>query len=254
MSILDKLKSWYTLEEAAARLTRTIGQEISERDLIQLAAEGHLMVSWYLKGAHGAAQVAVFCPFPRIEENLLQTEALKGPDGLTWLSYLNGPFKLPVDVYPSWGDWLLTFIGKGGESAMLWDPIIIDPDDGSYWAFFVANTTSDFHHFPTKEEITVGREDIEAFEQRHSKKLAIGASVGELAEAEREKLLKHVAGLAMLLAEKNNRYTRGKNINASTLAEDVTSLIDSLPDSNAYGAGLSSIRASISEGIKLLKK
>lgn len=75
-----------------------------------------------------------------------------------------------------------------------------------------------------------------------------------LTETERNKLLKQIGGLALLLAEKANIYRNGQGPNASQIANAVTDLLKDIPDANVRGAGASSIRDSIREGLVLLNK
>lgn len=67
-------------------------------------------------------------------------------------------------------------------------------------------------------------------------------------------LLKQVALLAILLAEKNGRYKRKEKPNASQIAEAIQELLDSMPDLNRLGVGKSSIRANITKGLSLLEQ
>ncbi len=71
--------------------------------------------------------------------------------------------------------------------------------------------------------------------------------------SERNKLLRHIGGLAMLLAEVHGTYKRGETPNREKIASEVVELLAAMPDANTFGAGNTSIRTSIAEGIKLLK-
>ncbi|WP_345797153.1 hypothetical protein [Castellaniella sp. MT123] len=66
------------------------------------------------------------------------------------------------------------------------------------------------------------------------------------------KLLKQIGALALLLSEKSSRYKSGDKPNGSQIAAGVDDIVKAMPDANARGLGDSSIRASISEGLKLL--
>lgn len=46
MRIIYNLKKWYTLEDAAKRLSDTLSEPFSVNDVMQLASDGHLMLSW----------------------------------------------------------------------------------------------------------------------------------------------------------------------------------------------------------------
>lgn len=47
MSKLYKLKEWFSLEDAAKRLSSELGGTVSTDDVLQLIIEGHLPLSWY---------------------------------------------------------------------------------------------------------------------------------------------------------------------------------------------------------------
>ena len=82
----------------------------------------------------------------------------------------------------------------------------------------------------------------------------IERSAINLTEAERDKLLKQIASLALALAEKNNRFKRGDKPNANQIAEAVGAILDVMPDVNKRGISNSSIRESIQDGLALLNK
>jgi hypothetical protein len=77
----------------------------------------------------------------------------------------------------------------------------------------------------------------------------------ELSETEREKLLKQVGVLAILLSKKSNALgTSTGKPNVSQIAEAVLRELDTMPDANRKGLSNSNLRASISEGLELLNK
>ncbi len=45
MHKLFKLKRWLTLEETSKRLTASLGEDVSPSDCLQLAMDGHLVIS-----------------------------------------------------------------------------------------------------------------------------------------------------------------------------------------------------------------
>ncbi|WP_157198069.1 hypothetical protein [Methylomonas sp. DH-1] len=74
----------------------------------------------------------------------------------------------------------------------------------------------------------------------------------DISEIERNNLLKQVAGIALALAEKNNRYKKGESVSANAVAESVIEIIESLPNAKKYGLGKTNIRESIGKGIRLI--
>ena len=81
------------------------------------------------------------------------------------------------------------------------------------------------------------------------------SSEQEISETERVKLLKQIGVMAILLSKKSNKLQ--KNIdkpNVSQIAEVLQVELDAMPDANRKGLSVSNLRASISEGLKLLNK
>ena len=74
----------------------------------------------------------------------------------------------------------------------------------------------------------------------------------DLTETERQKLLKQIGTLALLLAEKHSKYKKSENPNASQIAADVQLITDAFEFHGKKGTGSSEIRSSIAAGIKLL--
>lgn len=255
MSILDRLKSWYTLSEAADRLSRNLGQKITEHDVVQLAGEGHIVVCWYLTGEQRAFPATVSCDYPQGGETFLRVLPEVDANGASWRQSIFGPFRLPIDFYPPWGWFLLKFIGKGGDSGTGWDPILIDPTDGRYWGIDELN--GDFDKFPEQNELVIQREELEAFEhacQQPTITHSPTAAVGVESDSERVRLLKHIGALALVVAEKSAKYKKGDQPNVSQISQAAVDMLELLPDVNARGAGISNLRKSVAEGLELLKK
>jgi hypothetical protein len=164
---LFKLKSWYTLEEAAARLSLTLSEPISEGDVIQLATEGHIKACWFLNGDHFGWKVTLFCNYPREDYPSIYSERDYDNDGHACGLSLSGPYLLPMEVCPSWGWWLLTFVGKGGESSD-WCGAVVAGEDGAFWRLYEMGCPDslEFFHFPKKSEVVILSKDIEEFELR----------------------------------------------------------------------------------------
>jgi hypothetical protein len=110
----------------------------------------------------------------------------------------------------------------------------------------------------TASSLVIFTDELKRFEAEHAEStqpdicptsLAVGIS-----DSERDKLLRQIAGLALLVAEQNSTYRRGGAPNADKIAKEVGELFDALEDSNSFGAGNTSVRISIAAGLKLLKK
>lgn len=73
-----------------------------------------------------------------------------------------------------------------------------------------------------------------------------------LPDAERDKLLRQIGALALAVAAKGGKYTKGGRPNVSQITKAVLEVIDALEDKNAAGVGDSSLRTSIGKGLDLL--
>ncbi|WP_143749304.1 hypothetical protein [Caballeronia arvi] len=106
--------------------------------------------------------------------------------------------------------------------------------------------------FPTSDSFRIASTDLRALLNGDEPVAErSGASNGQ---KERETLLKQVGALATLLSEKTSAYRRGDKPNASQIADAVEAIIGEIPDANTHGLGRSSVRASITEGIALLRR
>lgn len=76
----------------------------------------------------------------------------------------------------------------------------------------------------------------------------------EIGEGERATMLKQIASLALVLAERSGKYKRGDKPNGSALAQAIDELVSALPDANRHGLSSSSIRENIKMGVDLLAK
>jgi hypothetical protein len=129
MRKLYKLMEWYSLADAASRLTLTLGEPVTENDVLQLCVEGHLSLSWNMRHvtAQEVAPVTKFLNFDEIYKAMAEkagktyvprgTRYMEGYQEQSHLiSHLNGPHKLELDLCGAIKDWVLSLItGTGGE-------------------------------------------------------------------------------------------------------------------------------------------
>ena len=79
MNKLFKLKKWVSLADAAKRLSATLGEDVSEADILRLALDGHLKLSVHLvNGAEASPCVPV-----KLEE--IEWKEIQSLDGLRTL-------------------------------------------------------------------------------------------------------------------------------------------------------------------------
>jgi hypothetical protein len=95
MSKLLKLKKTLTLPEAAKYLSLTLGEEVTETDLLSLALDGHLMLSLNLVNSI-KARSAKFVSFQDAEWTVYPIDPSK-PNPLS-LSYLKSTEDIPVGL------------------------------------------------------------------------------------------------------------------------------------------------------------
>jgi hypothetical protein len=49
MKKLYKLKQWYSMADAAERLSLTLGEKVSAEEILELSLDGHLGLYWYVR-------------------------------------------------------------------------------------------------------------------------------------------------------------------------------------------------------------
>jgi hypothetical protein len=75
-----------------------------------------------------------------------------------------------------------------------------------------------------------------------------------LKDFERNKYLKQIAVLALLLAEKSSKFKRGEKPNASQIANTVQDILDAGEFPGKSGTGTTELRGSIHKGLNLLNE
>lgn len=63
MSVLDTLKEWYSLEDAAKRLSKVFDDEVNEKDVLRFCSNGFLNLSVILRNTKVIAPLK-YCPLP----------------------------------------------------------------------------------------------------------------------------------------------------------------------------------------------
>ena len=71
-------------------------------------------------------------------------------------------------------------------------------------------------------------------------------------DTERSRLLRQIAGMALLIAAENKVYKVGEKPSADAIADAVAPLFDALKNANLKGLGDTNIRTAIRRGLKLL--
>ncbi len=121
MSKLHKLKEWLTVPDAARHLSKSLGEEVPEADVLRLALEGHVKLSLFLVNAVQA--LSVILP-PSIEE---ETEAQR---------QIRDYFMREGDLVR--GIWDLVMLGAERSYVeaifiRLINGVVVEPDTGTTW-------------------------------------------------------------------------------------------------------------------------
>lgn len=74
----------------------------------------------------------------------------------------------------------------------------------------------------------------------------------QVTDTERSRLLRQIAGMALLIAAENKVYRVGERPSADAIADAVAPLFNALTNANLKGLGDTNIRTSIKKGLKLL--
>lgn len=225
MSKLYKLKDWYTVEGAAARLSATIGETVTSGDVVQLMIQEKIPVSWLLQHQPAvpvAPAQTLYIPgtvhfeifekltgqqFPGTVRYIrgdvgwhAQSDRIEYLDGVHTLNLSEGGAK---DFLTSW------MTGAGGELYGLDGTIVVDGGGTSY-QLLEHYTKEQMEHWknkpdhysvescfpssrlPEKSQAVVTREHLERFESS-----LVDSKERELGTRERETLYKIIIGMAV---------------------------------------------------------
>lgn len=137
MSKLHKLKEWYSIEDAAKRLSVTFSELITAKDLIQLAVEGHISLSWYIR--HVAASEVKFGR-KKINLSLLDSDEVQDCivekffwAGNDYVDILDGPHHILLDHCKALSDYLLAQITNTGGELISLDGYYVTNGQGKFW-------------------------------------------------------------------------------------------------------------------------
>ncbi|QBQ97893.1 hypothetical protein [Paraburkholderia pallida] len=287
---LHKLKRWFTVDEVAKRLTITLGEPVEPTDVLRLMADRHLAVFWFLQDRYGMEVAPVTWIRQAGDPVYDLAAALHGDkaklaskwyeeDVCSQSDYaqpLEGLYRIEDDFCGASADWITSLgTGQGGDKITLNGTLLIDVD-GRLWrlldrfdskllekdgaARVAYNHHSNFYPAtdrPWPDQIVVSRAELERFESQFADEDESTRAAGEqtlLTDRERFSYQKQIAVLALALAEKSNRYSKGGAPNSSQIAAAAAEILDALPEVNRHGTSSTSIRASIAAGIDLLTR
>lgn len=223
MRKIYKLKKWYTLEEAASRLSLTLDEPVSVNDILWMAIDGYITLSWYTQHVH-AQHVAPWVSFPqKIFLKKGKTIELPAIEQLTTLSnivILDGAYMLDLDMNGLLRDWIIS-LAKGIEiELMSLDGFHVKGEDGSIWRIMesltldeikqkekLRNFSNPIQHsdnyipsnvLPEPAELGIRSCDIESFENLLNDRQRIPSKTEkELSTRECNSLLRLIIGMAV---------------------------------------------------------
>lgn len=227
MRKLYKLKRWYSLDDAAKRLTLTLGEPIDPQDLRQLMADGHISAHCNVESVY-AIEVAPASLFHGPDSELVQLHRAYGAlqnelDDIAKLitlgfceqtdiaESLDGTFKIEaIDAKWITSKYWLRAIANGTELEYLNDDdvggnVMLSGEDGKLWQLVSKydrqkkhvpwNNARNFYptgSLPHATEIVISKTEIERFESQF---LEPTMSEKPLSTTERNTLLVIIAAL-----------------------------------------------------------
>jgi len=162
MKKLYKLKPWYKLIDAATRLDVALGETITVDDVYQLVIEGHIALSWYVRGV--PAHKVMKNTNPLFEDSDFSDELVET---------LDGPFRIKLDSDVK--EWILTFLMGANEETInisLDGFSVLDSNETEWQILEYLSSKTDSNRnyapsysFPKTEELIIQKQDIDYFEQ-----------------------------------------------------------------------------------------
>jgi hypothetical protein len=176
MSKLYKLKEWFSLEDAAKRLSSGLGEPVMTEDVLQLVVEGHIPLSWYARHVP-AERVAKACVLYyinpvrkfiekdtapeqyvgevrwhgdwayRAHTNLKDGDVLKPYANLDWTSlqgkqvveHIEGLFRLELGECGALKDWVHSLLTNTGGELITLDGYFVSDAEGTMWRILEHN-------------------------------------------------------------------------------------------------------------------
>ncbi|AMP36821.1 hypothetical protein [Ralstonia solanacearum] len=188
MRKLYQLKKWYTVGEAAKRLTLTLDERVDSTDVFRLMADGELSVFWYVRGRDGVevAPANWYVTEDDLDEDEeypeVPTAYLSVSRQSEKVSFLDGVYRVETEVCRGSLDWVISLAtGQGGNIASLCGTLLID-EQGRMWELLERLDErrrrdlpeglpyDDVGHYkissgrPRIEEIVITKQEIERFE------------------------------------------------------------------------------------------
>jgi len=252
MSIQGRLlrrKKWYTLDDAARRLTVELGEPATVRDVLQLALDGEIRICVILHGqaaktitdVHGKIDSPLFFTFEG--EDMEPAPVVTHGNPITVdedsLKFLEGTFEMS-DASGSLGRMLkLKITGafdefKGG----FWSVKDIGNEEAE-WLIFSMSDDAPSNQWPDDSSLMVLRNDLDTFISSLDEPPS-----GQHAEGEELRALEALGLLADTFAKQAHRYQRNGRPNCSQIAQAMSNQAGTV-----YGMGESKLAHLLSDAL-----
>lgn len=228
------LKQWYTLNQAKERLSLTLGEPISEKEILSLAAEGHLELYCFFnyqlaRLASPATLIYDFSklkksfPNPRTPENAINQSGKSMWSGYEYgkeTEHLYDAHKLCLDICPPLKDWVASLItdrevalvgiegylvsNEIGELYQILDTLSSASEGENRQSYFPSD------NYPNYEDLGMTKSAIERFE-----KLASG-EISAKSDTLTSKSFNSIMIIVLAMAVKKYHYKPAAQKNSAT--------------------------------------
>jgi len=246
-----KLKNWYSIEDAAKRLSLTLGEDVNAAEVLELALDGQIRLFWFMRHIP-AQEVEPQIRSMRIpsdgkksigrkltEQNseLVEYAGLFPFEDRTHVAILDGPRRLMFELCGALLEHYRSYLTKSGGDLTSLDGFFVQDDAGKIFQVLDEFSTSDiksmfkdkrlaFHDvrryypsvdWPSISEIGFTKGEIERFEHELQ-----GADDKTVSSRERNTLYK------MLIAMAKDGYGYDHNATKSPFPKELEGILDRL--------------------------
>lgn len=243
MKKIFKLKQWYSLEEAADRLTLTLDETFNVKDVLQMGIEGHIKLSWYMR--HVAAirveyKERVIPPLLKLSPKRKEPYVSIGfqeVEGQEYVTVLDGPHHLLLNHSGALSDYLLSHITHTGGELIPLDGFFVQGKEDVIWQvmerfeeeFIEAREQKKTRKLYDKEnffpsgvwpkisELGFQKQDLALFESSLK-----GKEMNNISTRERQTLYKMIIGMA------KDAYGFDPDASRSPFPKDLEGILDGL--------------------------
>lgn len=249
MKKIYKLKKWYSLSDAANRLTQTLGETVELPDVLELAIEGHLQLHWFMRHVPAFEVEFTRKKIPKFKskysdqsdkEEFFLVDGFFQVESNSKVSYLNGAHIIHLKLCGALSDYLRSHLTCTGGELISIDGFYVEDKEGKIWniaerfdkAHLKKWKTDEDHdlrdyyssdnYFPSGEwpqlsELGFTKNELEKFENKLNDQ-----TVTEIKPKERATLLKIVSGMA------KDGYGYDPTASRSPFPKELEGILDSL--------------------------